>query len=154
MELILLADRPEAIPTIAHWYFEQWGHLDVDESVENICDRMQKFLQRDSIPLSVLAIEADEILGVAELKYREMDIYPEKEHWIGGVFVAVEHRGKGIASCIIKKIIKIAASLKVQTLYLQTVRLDGGVYTGLGWQRCEQVNYQGQEVLVMARQLD
>ena len=43
MELIFLADRPEAIPTIARWYFDRWGYRDVDESVENICAQMISF---------------------------------------------------------------------------------------------------------------
>jgi GNAT superfamily N-acetyltransferase len=154
MELIFLADRPDAIPIIARWYFDQWGYLDEGGTVEKICGRMQKFLNKDSIPLMVLAVEADKIMGVAELKYHEMDIYPEKEHWIGGVFVAPEHRGRGFASCILNKIIEIAPALDVNILNLQTEKLDGGLYTRLGWKRYEQVIYHGLEVLVMEKQLD
>ena len=31
-----LADRPEAVPQIAQWWFEEWGHLAPGETVEDI----------------------------------------------------------------------------------------------------------------------
>jgi GNAT superfamily N-acetyltransferase len=114
---------------------------------------MRDALNREKIPLFVLAVEADEIVGVAELKYREMAIYPDKEHWIGGVFVPPAHRGKGIASRLANRIVEIAGSLGVKTLHLQTEKLNGGLYARLGWVATEQVNYRGLDVLVMEKRL-
>ena len=122
-------------------------------SVGRISLKLQKYLNRDEIPLMVLAIQGDEILGVAELKYREMDIYPEKEHWIGGVFVPPKHGGKGVATGIVNKVTEIAKSLGVVTLHLQTEKLDGGLYSHLGWKGFKQVNYRGVEVLVMEKRI-
>ena len=35
-------------------------------------------------------MDQGQIVGSAELKYREMeDMVPEKEHWLGGVYLAV-----------------------------------------------------------------
>ncbi len=107
-----------------------------------------------AIPLMILGEEAGKILGVVELKFHEMDIYPEREHWLGGVFVRPSSRGKGIASQIIEYTIDIAKSLGVTTLHLQTEQLDGGLYSRLGWVATEQVNYLGLEVLVMKREID
>ena len=153
MDFSLLADRKEAIPTIAGWYFDQWGRRTEGNSVEKISLELRKYLHREEIPLVVLAVEADELLAVAQLKYREMDIFPGREHWIGGVFVSPAYRGNGIGSCIAENLSKIAASLGVVTLHLQTEKLDGGLYARLGWERSEQVSYKGVEVLVMERQL-
>ena len=153
MNFIFLADRQQAIPAIAAWYFHQWGHIMEENSVEKISSKLLKYLNRDKIPLMVLAVQGDEIFGVAELKYREMDIYPEKEHWIGGVFVPPKHGGKGVATGIVNKVIKIAKSLGVVTLHLQTEKLDGGLYARLGWKGFEQVNYRGVEVLVMEKRI-
>src|SRR5262245_15982360 len=110
-------------------------------------------LNRDKIPLFVLAEEADEIVGMAELKYREMINYPDKEHWIGGVFVPPPPRGKSIASRVANRIVEIANSLGVKTLYLQTARLDSELYAQLGWKPIEQLNYRNIDVLVMERKL-
>jgi len=92
-------------------------------------------------------------MGVAELKFHEMDIYPEKEHWLGGVYVPVEHRGKGIASRLIRQAVRIARTLGVPTLYLQTEKLEGGLYASLGWVPVAQANNRGLDVLVMEKLL-
>jgi GNAT superfamily N-acetyltransferase len=151
MNFKLLADSEDAIPTIARWYFDEWGHLDEGSSVEKFRYKLGKALNRDRVPLVVLAVESDVIIGVTELKFREMDIYPEKEHWLGGVFVPSEHRGRGIASSIVSKASEIAKSFGIATLYLQTERLSGGLYACLGWRGLERVSYKGREVLVMER---
>jgi len=41
----------------------------------------------------------------------------------------------------------------VTVLYLQTVRLSGGLYARLGWEPCENVCYKGVDVLVMERRI-
>ena len=153
MELEYLADHEKAIPIIADWYYSEWGHLENDNSIEKVTNKLHSYLNRNKIPLIILAIEGDNIWGVSQLKYHEMDIYPEKEHWLGGVYVSEKQRGKKIADKIIGKIISDAVNLNVHTLYLQTERLDGGLYKRLGWQPIEQVNYRGLEVLVMKNEI-
>lgn len=153
MKLALLADHKEAIPVLASWYYEEWGHLTKDNSLTKITEKLHEYLNSDKIPLIVLAMDEGEILGASQLKYREMDIYPDKEHWLGGVYVSNTHRGKGIAEAIISKIIAISTELGVNKLYLQTERLDGGLYKHLGWQPIEQVNYRGVDVVVMEKDI-
>ncbi len=150
----LLADCPEAIPKIASWYFDQWRHLRPDTGLKDIESKLQGSLNHDELPLLILAFANEEIMGVAELKFHEMDIYPEKEHWLGGVYVPVEHRGKGIASQLIRQALRIARTLGVSTLFLQTEELGGGLYASLGWVPVAQANNRGLDVLVMEKTLD
>lgn len=154
MEFSLLADRPQDATTVARWYHGQWGHLTPDETVQTIAGKLERFMNRDRIPLLVLAVDGGAPVAAAELKFREMDIYPEKEHWIGGVFVSPGHRRRGIGARVVEHVVGIARRLGVQTLYLQTERLDGGLYARLGWRPLEQVNYKGLDVRVMERRLD
>lgn len=151
MELRFLADFPEAIPVISQWYFDEWGHKMKGNSVENIVGRIRGMLNRDKIPLHVVALENGQIMGVSQLKIREMDIYPEKEHWLGGVFVRPEARGRGLATRLIERCLRLAESFGVETLYLQTERLDGGLYARLGWLPIEKTHYNGLHVVVMER---
>lgn len=153
MEFKFLADRPEFIPLIAQWYFDEWGRAAKDNSVQKIHDRISGMLNRDKIPVHILAVEGDELLGVAQLKIREMDIYPDKEHWVGGVFVAPIARKRGLGSQLVLKALELAKGFKVKTLYLQTERLDGGLYAGLGFRPIEKVRYNGLHVLVMENNL-
>lgn len=82
-----------------------------------------------------------------------MDIYPEKEHWLGGVYVSQNHRGNKIAEQIIHKVVTVAKNLNVHKLHVQTQHLGGGLYRHLGWRPIEQVNYRGMNVLVMENQI-
>jgi len=148
-----LADRPDAVPMIARWYFDMWGHKSPDNSVEITRQRLESTLYRDRLPLRVVAVEDREVIGAATLKLREMDIFPDREHWLGDVFVSPAARGRGVGSQLVRHLIGRAASLHIHTLHLQTVQLNGGLYAKLGWTPLEQVDYRGTRVLVMAREL-
>ena len=153
MELKFLAHNKKAIPILANWYFDEWGHLEKGNTLDKVTEKLHGYLNTDKIPLIVLAVEGGEILGAAQLKYREMDIYPEKEHWLGGVYVSKKYRGNKVAENVIGKVVSVAKELNVYKLYLQTEDLSGGLYSRLGWRPLEQVNYRGLDVLVMENQI-
>ena len=154
MKFEYLADNENLLPTIAKWYFEEWGYLNKDNTLEKEMEKLQAYLNKHNIPLILLAIDNGELLGAAQLKYHEMSIYPEKTHWLGGVYVSKKHRGKGIAKQITLELIAIAKNLNVKTLYLQTENLSGGLYRQMDWVSIEQVNYHGIDVLVMKKDIN
>lgn len=126
MNLRLLSETPWAIPCLANWYYEEWGHLKKGSSVESITDELQSFLNSDKIPLIVVAVEGNTLLGAAKLRYYEMSIYPEKEHWLGGVYVSQKHRGNSIAEHIIRKITSTALNLVLKiSIYRQSIWMAG-----------------------------
>ena len=150
-----LANHEEAIPLIARWYHTEWGHTAPGRTVESTAERLRGNLNRDRIPFNLVAILNDEVVATAELKYREMaEMFPDNEHWLGGVYTAADHRGRGYAARVIGEIAALARGLDVDTLWLQTERLDGGLYSKLGWQPWRQVNNHGIEVLVMERSIE
>lgn len=153
MNFEYLADHKDKIPTIAKWYFDQWGDLEADNSLGKTILKLHNYLNRDKIPLLILAFDNHDTLGVAQLKYHEMKIFPEREHWIGGIFVPKQHRGKKIGQKLVEEIENLAKSLGVNTLYLQTRKLNGGMYKDLGWIPLEKVEYRGIEVLVMEKRV-
>jgi GNAT superfamily N-acetyltransferase len=162
MKFIFLADRPEMAPAVAKWYFDQWGHLAPEGSEQKIFERIRNSIHRDKAPLMILAIDEKtqngdahhgEVMGCAELKIREMTLYPEFEFWLGGVYVTSKYRGHGVASAIATKIYELAESFGVERIYLQTEQLNGGLYAKLGWEKLWQVNYRGVDVAVMEKKL-
>jgi len=153
MKIELLAENKNRLPTIAKWYFEEWGYLNKDKTLDKEIEKLQSYLNWNKIPLMLLAIDNDELLGVAQIKYHEMSIYPHKKHWLGGVYVSKKHRGKGIAKQIVLEIIVKAKKLNIRKLYLQTEILSGGLYRQIGWIPIEQVNYQSIDVLVMEKSI-
>ena len=149
MNLALLADHPEAADQVARWYFDEWGHLAPGATLEQIRARVAASVNRDSAPLLVLARKNGAVIGAAGLKLREMDLYPDKEFWLGGVYVDERERGRGVASVLAEEVVRRARAAGIERLYLQTERLDGGLYRKLGFRPLEQVYYKGRDVLVM-----
>ena len=128
MTLEYLADNLELLPVLANWYFQEWGSKEKGRTLNLEKENLRNYLNKDKLPLILLATDNGKLLGAAQLKYREMSIYPDKEHWLGGVYVTKNHRGKGIARKIVQELIVIARNLNCKKLYLQTENLDGGLY--------------------------
>jgi GNAT superfamily N-acetyltransferase len=154
MHFAMLADHEYAVPLIARWYYEEWGYLHENATQDGTARDVRGYLNREVMPFIVLAVDGDAIAGAAQLKYREMaETFPDYEHWLGGVYVAPEYRGRSIGSALAEEIARRALSCGVRTLYLQTERLDGGLYRKLGWEPITHAKVRGPEVLVMRRRL-
>ncbi len=87
MQFMFLANLTRAVPTVADWYYREWGASNPDLSPAIIAANLEKSLNTDKLPLVLLAMDQGDLLGVVELKYREMAMYPEKEQWLGGMYI-------------------------------------------------------------------
>jgi GNAT superfamily N-acetyltransferase len=142
------------MPMIGRWYHAAWGQRLLGETEAQSVRGLEIYLNTDRIPFMLCATDGEALLGVAQLKYREMGaLFPDMEHWLGGVYVAPDRRGAGIGSALAEEIARRASARGAHALYLQTERLDGGLYGRLGWQPVRQVSHHGLEVLVMERPL-
>ena len=147
-----LADRPDAVPQITRWWFETWGHMRPEMSVDGFAAAIREHLSRDQLPIRIVANHDNVVVGVAELKLHEMiDLFPEKKFWLGSVFVTPEVRGQGVVSALALKVAEMAKARGIRALHLQTMNLSGGLYAKLGWERVDQVHYKDYEALVMVK---
>ncbi len=153
MEIEYLADNPEMTPRIARWYFNEWGFEVSGNSYELTVKNLYGKLNKDRFPLPIVAIDNNELLGTAQLKVREMEIFPEREHWLGSVYVSSKAREKGVATALVKHIIQMAKNYKIKKLWLQTEALDGGLYKILGWHPVDRLNYDGHDIVVMKKNI-
>lgn len=149
MNIEFLSKNEKFLPTIARWYHEEWGNTDYVFSIDDEIEKLKGYLNHDKIPFILTAVKDNELLGVVQLKEFEMDIYPNFQHWLGGVYVSKKSRKKGVAKRLIKEAIIMARNLNIEMLYLQTEYLNGGLYKNLGWKKLEEVNYKGVHVAVM-----
>ncbi|MGB0921772.1 MAG: GNAT family N-acetyltransferase [Alphaproteobacteria bacterium] len=150
----LLAHHPTLVPEIAKLYLPDWRTrhpgMDLDQAIKKLHEGMSK----TTPPIRLVAIENNQPIGTAELRLREHPAYPQREFWLGGVFVAEHARGRGVASDLSYEVTKLARKLGIAQLSLQTVQLDGGLYKKLGWQPVEQTtsppnSKMGATVLIM-----
>ena len=154
MRLKLLADNFEAHKTVEKWYFDEWVSSIQNVTIDRVERKLAQSINRNVAPLMLLAKEDENIVGAAELKIREMDIYPDYEFWLGGVYVDEPARGRGIGKALVDGIVDCAKNAGISKLYLQTESLSGGLYLNCGFSPIESVAYKGRQVLVMTSELD
>lgn len=151
MRITYLADYPESIPLVAKWFYEEWGQFNPNSSLALSESRVRERLNRDRIPLTLVALQNDEVVATTTLKIREMDIYPQYEYWLSNVYTRPDCRGRGFGSQLVEYTVEEAKRLGVHDLYLQTWTSEK-LYTRLGWQALERdVEDHGKLVTVMKR---
>lgn len=111
-------------------------------------------LSKSSLPIHIIAFENLIPVGSAALKLQELDdVYPECQYWLGSVFVDKHFRGGKIASALTMHVVELANSMSLPHLYLQTSKLNGGLYAQLGWKPLEKFSYKGEKTLLMLKSL-
>lgn len=148
-----LANRPEAIPTIAHWYHCEWGHLKDTSSPDKLNKTLSEYLNRDKLPTIWVAIDKENLIGAIQLRHQENRDYPQDSHWLGGVFVDPLYRKQGVATQLIQHAIEQAKRLEINELYLQTESKNVGLYHSQGWQTIAKIPYHALTLSVMHRRL-
>lgn len=147
----LSADAPERLQ-LAQWYHAQWGR-DAGLTLEQELRRLNPPQDAEGFPHLIAAFDGDQLVGAVQLKRREMLTFPQYEHWLGSVFVADSHRGRGLAGGLVEQAAAQAVRMGVSDLYLQTEALDGGLYARLGWKALHEADNRSYRVLVMVRRL-
>ena len=146
--------RPEHVPTIARWWFDEWGHEAPGLTAEANEARVRENLGA-LLPVTIVALRDGRPVGVAALKAHELfDVLPERTPWLGGVYVVPEARGEGLAARLVGEIEAIAARAGFRRLWLDTEVPDGGLYARLGWRIDRHLEHAGLKLTVMDRLLE
>jgi len=152
MKVSFLTDQQQFIPTIAQWYFNEWGHLTPDKSLEDIAQKVASMTEsKETLPLSFVLHDDNELLAVAELKFHEHPDYPDYKHWLGGVFVLLEKRRQGYSTVILSHTISHAKALGIPSLYLQCEQHNINLYLKYGFEVIHRINNKGLEKAVMMK---
>lgn len=153
MQIELLADHPDWVPTIAGWYWDEWGHLDPAGTRERWTLRLAEQTNRDRIPLTLVAVERGKPVGTAQLVTHDMETRKDLSPWLAGVLLLPEHRSHGVGLRLVEEVQNRARKMEVKKLYLYT-RSAVSFYEKLDWRELERCDYQGREVVIMSKSLD
>ena len=148
-EYIYLADQPQLLPTLADWFYEEWGHNNPQSSRESMQRTLSEFLNKEQLPLTFVRMRDSKPIASASLKIREMVTHPQ---YLGGVYVHPDYRGQGIGSQVVEFSAAQAIQLKVTDLFLYT-RGHENFYARFGWRVIEEPVYEGRVVSIMKRKL-
>jgi GNAT superfamily N-acetyltransferase len=151
MSLIIddLANHPEFIPKLAHWFHEEWGHFHPQTTIEQrIAGLKKRCVQTSGLPITLIAKMGDHVVGTASLVKHDMEVHLELTPWLSSVYVETKHRRQGIGSQLVKRIVKLAANINAKTVYLFTPDRES-FYARMGWQLLYREKYRGQRVVLM-----
>jgi predicted N-acetyltransferase YhbS len=149
MHIAYLADYPQFIPVVAAWQHTEWGHLNPGDSVQSRIERLGQHTGRPGIPTTLVALENETILGSAGLVENDLRTHPELTPFLASVYVAPEHRRRGVASALVRQVITAVQQLEIPTCYLITPDQQR-LYARLGWSAQQNVVYRGEVVTLMA----
>ena len=93
-----LSQYPDAVPILAAWATDEWGHLNPDRT---LADRVESFARRTvpgMIPETLVAVEHDQVIGMASIVESDLTARPELSPWMAAVYVDAAHRGRGVGS--------------------------------------------------------
>ncbi|MFN2129375.1 MAG: GNAT family N-acetyltransferase [Anaerolineae bacterium] len=147
-----LADYPEHIPVLAQWHYAQWAYLDVGVSAAQRAAVLRKH-GRDTVPMTLVALSGDTLLGSASLIQHDMDTRMDLSPWLASVYVDPPYRERGIGSALVEAIVDRAERLGFSALYLFTPD-RAPFYERLGWHILEHTIYRGYAQTVMALSLE
>lgn len=153
IKFLRLAECPDVAATVANWYFTEWGHYNPASTENDVLENLQIYLHNGDLPQALVAMDSSRPVAVAELKFHELSMFPQHEHWLGGVFVREDYRGMSLGSELVQRSVALAAFHQVTEIFLQTTSLDGGLYRRLGWEPVESFEHKGDLKLLMVKRL-
>lgn len=150
MVISYLADHPEHISTVAAWIIGEWSHFLPGRSVAEIEAGLQAHLNRDALPLTLVALDGDVPLGTASVQPEDMTTRPDLSPWLAAVYVPPEHRQQRVGSRLVEAAEEAARRIGVERLYLFTPDKQR-FYTRLGWSVVDTTEYMTLQVVIMSK---
>lgn len=147
-----LADHPDLLAVLASWFYAEWGHSKPDFTTQFFEDELRGRMNRDQLPLTLVAFLNDNPVATVSLLLEEMETHPQFLHWLGSVYTLPDYRHHGIGSQLLEHAASEAKRLGVRQLYLWTRHVES-LYARFGWVVIQRPVYRGRPVAIMRRSL-
>lgn len=146
LHLAYLADHPEHLSTVARWLHDEFGpQYAIGDALEVWEGRLREQMQREAIPLNVVALEAGRQgpvpVGTAALVEHRSEGLRYYAPRLAFLFVPPEHRGRGLGAALTRRVEAEAARLGHSRLYLYATDAEG-LYARLGWRVLERLPWK------------
>lgn len=132
IKIDLLADHPEAIPTLSQWFRAQWPDYYAEHTLADIAQDFVAEANRSGIPVRLVAFADGELAGTITLREEATWTLPDYRPGLGGLFVAKQYRGQGIGTKLVKAGLNVAQEQGYERVYTTTVAARG-ILARLGW---------------------
>lgn len=153
MNITRLCDEPKGtIDNLAALLHQEWSDFERWSSKEQIITRLNQRCALNNEELTLVALESTELLAAASIITWEIRDNPERKYWLGEVLTAQKHRGKGVASKLIRALIETSFAAGYPALWLYTPDQQA-LYHYLGWRSVEEKYVDNEWVTVMVYDL-
>jgi len=152
IEIAYLKDFPQFVEELSILLHNEFGIYPPGGSLEQRKLRLLRYMQKKSIPVTFIALINGRLAGTASLIDYDMDNYKYLTPWLASVYTISKFRRKGIASTLIRRVLKEAKDLGVDKLYLFTEKLVLYFET-FGWKKKFDTEYKGRIVTIMYNEL-
>ena len=155
MDVEYLADHREVVPILADWIYDEWSYLYPEMTRQDIISFLQEKVNKEKLPLALVAFEAGEPVGTVSLKMFDMETRRDLPYWLTSLYVVKPWRRRGIGSSLLKTAEEEAARLEVGKLFLFTTdcALPRLFYSKFGWSVKETTTYHSCPVIIMEKDL-
>lgn len=152
MKLAYLIDHPEFFPLVAQWNWDEWHTLLVERSAGEFETWLRENVRPHAVPMTLLAFEDDAVVGMVSIVDHDLELSTDRSPWLASLYVAPEHRRKGLGRNLVQAAIDEAHRLGFHKLFLYTPGQET-FYAALGWKRVEVIRYRSQPITIMRRSL-
>ena len=128
-----LADHLDTIPPLIKWFRDQWPDYHADMSQEEMEQDFIADASHDSLPIRLVAFESGELVGTIVLRENNPEMPPEFQPELGGLYVVASHRGRGIATELVRAGMQLTRAQGYETVYATSVAA-AGILKRLGWE--------------------
>ncbi len=155
MEIHYLEEYRLWTPTIAQWFYDEWGDFYPNLTVDDIAERLEQRTNTDKIPLALVAVEDKQVIGTVSLKQHDMDTRMQYSPWLASLYVKKMHRHKCVSIKLIEAGINKTIELGIKVLYLYTIiPQHKAFYISHGWKLVEITRYRGKTATIVTKQLE
>jgi GNAT superfamily N-acetyltransferase len=147
-----LASHPAAIPILCQWFETQWPTYHGAGGKGSALQDLQAYAHLDSLPVGVVALQAERVCGVAALKAQSIESHSHLRPWAAAGLVHPGMRGRGIASLLLGALEAQARELGFDHVYCGTSSAHG-LLQRRGWMLLDSVVHDGERLGVYVKAL-
>lgn len=150
IRIAFLSDYPDTIPTLARWFRDQWPDYYAGRTLTDIERDFLGEAQRQHLPVRLVALVDEELAGTIVLRDRAIPTRSEYHPGLGGLFVPVRFRTRGIGTELVRSGMVLARNHGYGVVYATTV-VAGEILKRLGWSAVKAVIVHEDEHLTLYR---
>ncbi len=149
MHIDYLDQHRDLVATLADWHHVQWGHLFDDWGIEVVRAELEGHATRRTLPTTLVMVENSKPLGSVSLVLEDApEFCNQGSPWLASLFVAPQHRGRGLGAMLVQSAVDAAAGQGIDELFLFTPD-HADFYQRLGWSPMLRTTLKGTPVDLM-----